>query len=73
MEEKIIQCFKNLGIIIEGNDNFLISDYIEDSVTYITFLTELEEMFDINIPDEYLLQGRLETFEDIKNMIEGLT
>jgi acyl carrier protein len=72
-EEKIIHCFKNLGVIVDGHDNFLIGDYIEDSLTYTSFLVELEQMFVIDIPDEYLAQGRLETFEDIKNMVESLT
>jgi acyl carrier protein len=36
-------------------------------------LVELEQMFDIEIPDDYLMQGRLETYQDICNMIEELS
>jgi acyl carrier protein len=73
IHEKIKACFGNLGIIIDSDENFLIADYVADSVTYITLLTELEAQFDIEIPDEYLVQGRLMTYQDLYNMVSGLT
>jgi acyl carrier protein len=72
MDEKIKQCFVNIGIITEGGDNFLIADYVTDSVTYISLMVELEQMFGVEIPDDYLVQGRLETYQDVCNMVEEL-
>jgi acyl carrier protein len=66
-------CFENLGIIIDSDENFLIADYVADSVAYITLLTELEVQFGIEIPDDYLVQGRLETYQDMYNMVCNLT
>jgi acyl carrier protein len=70
--EKIKTCFENLGITIDSDENFLIADYIADSITYITLLTELEAQFGIEIPDEYLVQGRLVTYKDLYNMVSSL-
>ncbi|GHU76474.1 hypothetical protein FACS189461_4060 [Spirochaetia bacterium] len=72
MDSFLLYLKKNLGIQIEGDDNFILAEYIVDSLTYVSLLTELEQMFEINIPDEYLMQGRLESFQDICNMVEGL-
>jgi acyl carrier protein len=72
MNEKIKKCFENLGMNIDIRDNFLLEDFIADSITYISLLVELEEMFTINIPDDYLVQGRLVTYQDLYNMIADL-
>jgi acyl carrier protein len=65
----VIECFQALGIVVE-KDNFYIKDYIEDSVTYVTFIVELEQKFGVEITDEYLGTKALETMQDIVNMIE---
>lgn len=69
---RITECFNNLGIAIDTDENSLISDYIVDSITYIAMLSELEQLFEINIPDEYLIQGRLTTYQDLYHMISDL-
>jgi acyl carrier protein len=71
-KEKIKQCFENLGILIESDENFLIADYIASSIVYISLLVELENMFSLEIPDEYLVQGRLVTYQDLCNMMTDL-
>jgi acyl carrier protein len=74
IKEKIIQCFTDIGIFVDKSENFLLTDYVEDSVAYMTFLVGLEQTFGIEIPDEYLgsLIGGTQTFEDLYNMIESL-
>jgi acyl carrier protein len=72
MNEKIKQCFENLGIIIDSDENFLITDYVAASIVYISLLVELENMFGVEIPDEYLVQGRLVTYQDLCNMMTDL-
>ena len=68
--ERILNCLLELGIVFEqGENNFELTDYIEDSLTFISFVSELENEFDIEIPDEYLLQGVLGTLNDLKNII----
>lgn len=75
MEEKIRQCFENLGFMVDESEeqNFNLSDYVTDSLSYISLIVELEQSFDIEIPDDYLMQGKLETFQDICNMITTLS
>lgn len=73
IREEILSCFSNLGIIIDDAEtNFTLAEYLVDSVAFISFLVELEQKFDIEISDEYLIQGRIENFEDIVNIVEDL-
>jgi acyl carrier protein len=73
INKKVRQCFENLGIIIDNNeDNFVLSDYITDSRMFISLLVELEQMLNINIPDDFLVQDRLVTYQDLCNMIASL-
>ena len=68
--ERILNSLLELGIVFEQEENnFELTDYIEDSLTFISFVSELENEFDIEIPDEYLLQGVLGTLNDLKNII----
>lgn len=68
--ERILNCLLELEIVFEQEENnFELTDYIEDSLTFISFVSELENEFDIEIPDEYLLQGVLGTLNDLKNII----
>ena len=73
MREKIIECFSNLGILIfEDSNNFELDEFIADSITFVSLLVELEQQFEIEIDDNYLIEGRLKTFNDIENMISSL-
>lgn len=71
IEEKIIEAFNNIGIFIdidEAND-ISIEEILEDSLMFISFIVELEQIFSIEIPDDFLLPERISSFESIKNMI----
>ena len=74
IEECVINAFNNVGIFmtLEEIHDAAIDEIIEDSLTYISFLVELEENFDVEIPDEYLLSERLSTFDSIITMLEDL-
>ena len=76
MEDKIIACLNNVGIIISIDDkkreNFSLQDYGMDSLTFISLITELEMCFNIEIPDEYLNPENLSTFQDIVLMLKAL-
>ena len=72
MEERVKKCFNNVGIIIDATENFDISEYLEDSLSFITFIVEVEDEFKIEIPDEYLMEGKLVTYQDVLNMINQL-
>ena len=71
LREDILTCFESIGIIPYNDiENFLLKDFIEDSITFISLIVELEQKFEIEIPDEYLIFDALKTFDDVVNMIE---
>ncbi|MDR0299276.1 MAG: hypothetical protein LBI13_04250 [Streptococcaceae bacterium] len=69
MMDKLMQCFENLGIFLEDIQKFDIDKDIEDSLEFISLIVEIEEVFEINIPDEYLDRKRLRNINSIKDMI----
>lgn len=67
------RCLAGIGIVLEADvkGRFMDED-VSDSLTYISFIVELEEKFDISIPDEYLQVNMLETYDDVADMIRQL-
>ena len=70
---KIIKCMVEIGIIIEASlEGRFIDEDIDDSLTYISFIVEIEEEFNISIPDEYFQADIIETYDDVAEMIQQL-
>lgn len=67
----IIICLNNIGVIV---DNLNLEDRVEnhliDSISYISFIVELEQYFDIEIPDEYLGSQSIQSFRDVEEIIK---
>lgn len=74
MRRGIIQCFINLGIMMDEDieENPSLSEYLESSLVFVSFIVELEQFFQIEIPDDYLVEGRLSSFADVEIMLEEL-
>jgi len=73
MRDRIVGCMKNIGLTVESDEpDFDVNEYIKDSITFITFIVELETEFDIEIPDEYLMPARLNTISNITKIFEKL-
>ncbi|MDR2418296.1 MAG: hypothetical protein LBD79_04510 [Treponema sp.] len=74
IKEKVLGCLENLGIFADANENFLLNEYIRDSMTYMMFLVGLEEGFSVDIPDEYLSSviSPEQTLEGLCNALETL-
>lgn len=73
MYDKIRKCLVEIGIASELSlEGRFIDDDIEDSITYISFIVELEEQFEVSIPDEYLQTEMIETYDDVADMILSL-
>lgn len=54
-EDKLKKALQNIGVYIAKEDfsmDLKIRDFIEDSLTFISFFVEIENLFDIEIPDE---------------------
>ena len=54
--EKLLEILEEMGFMLfeEGNDDFAISDYIADSLGFITFILEIEKNFEIELSDDFL-------------------
>jgi len=70
IKQQVITSMENIGIFIfDADENFRIDDYIVDSIMFVSFIIELEQMFEIEISDTYLNIQKLETFDDVCEMV----
>lgn len=61
MEKKILQAIKNSGVQIdEYQGDLVLNDVLVDSLIFVSFFIEIEQLFDIEIPDEYYTQNLME-------------
>ncbi len=53
-KESVIQCLANVWVFVDASlkEDLFIVDYIEDSIVFISFIVELEEMFNFEMPDD---------------------
>ena len=72
LTERLLLCFNNIGVFINPKDNFLLSEVLEDSLLFVSMIIEMEQEFDIEIPDEYLAADRLTTFQDLEELVKEL-
>lgn len=71
--EMIIECLRNVGILVDlDNGDTNINEYDVDSITFISFIVEIEETFDITIPDGYLYSELLKSLNGFTNFLEQL-
>jgi acyl carrier protein len=63
--ERIKECIESNGIVINDDGTF---DEL-DSIKFISSIVNIEQEFDIEIPDEYLLIETMSSFENIKTII----
>lgn len=64
-------CFEDAGIFADINNNISendidIRDFINSSLQFISIIVSIEEKFNIEFPDEYLI---IDTFSSVKNLI----
>lgn len=68
--DKVFECLKNLGIYVDLQDvERPLNSIIEDSLAYVSFIVELENVLGICIPDEFLTSG---SFENLNDLVEAL-
>lgn len=68
-------------ILLEDNkDDFSISDYVVDSITFIQFIVKIEEEIKHELPDDFLLydmldsaKGFAEKLDDFINTLDNNT
>lgn len=68
MKEEIKLFFDNLGYTFDEEGNIDIQEI--DSLEFINLVVSIEEKFDIDISDEYLLIEHYQNIDSIENIIE---
>ena len=67
-----MECFNHVGVFVDSNDNFLLADVLEDSLIFVTMIVEIEQEFQIEIPDEYLAVDRIASYRDLELLVSKL-
>lgn len=70
IEEKVRELFVAEGIIVATDD---INERLEiDSLRFVSIIVQIEETFDVVIPDEYLSSSVFSTLSDYVKLVELL-
>ena len=76
IENIIINCLREIGIVIDLdlllNDDVNLIEYQLDSLTFISFLVDVEERLNITIPDEYLDYNIMQSLKGFANLVSQL-
>ncbi len=71
IEEKLAEIAEENGILVDDYDLNLI-EYIPDSITFITFIVTIEERFDIEMPDDFMLIETLGSIKELAMIIDDI-
>lgn len=71
LQEKLEDCLFRVGIDIEHNEEFDLRESIIDSFFFITVILEIEQEFNIEIPDEYLTIDLFSSIEHLADIISS--
>lgn len=71
MLEKILQAFDENGIYTDKDD--LNAQLDMDSIQYVSLIVSLEDLFDINFPDDYLGDNVATTVNEFLAAVTELT
>lgn len=75
VRENVLKALDNLGIDttdITTMEDVNLMDYVVDSITFISFIVELENMLGFDISDEFLDFEKLNSFNGFVAMIEAI-
>lgn len=62
VRQTLLSILEELGIIIEEEEDFDIQEYIIDSLVYMSLIVSMEQRFGIEMPDDFLLLSRMNSF-----------
>lgn len=69
IKNQLAEIFENEGVFIDSteDEDINISNFIKDSVQFISIIVAIEEQFNIEIPSDLLI---LDTFNSFHHLIE---
>ena len=66
IKETLINCLDRNGIELNGDNEDI---EIIDSISFITIIVDIENEFNIEFPDEYLIIDNINNFEKLYNTV----
>ena len=75
IRDNIIQALAKVFIFVDSteNEDVDLETYIEDSIQFMSFIVELEQIFNIEFPPELLLIENFKTINNISLIIEEMS
>lgn len=73
--QKILDVFSNIGVLVDEkalSNDIDLTEYISDSIQFISFIVELERYLQIELPDEFLLYENIRSLNGFMAIIEQL-
>ena len=71
-KDKLIECFSNIGVLIESRDDVDLKEYIFDSLQFVTAIVEIERAFSVEFPDELLMYNVFDSLNGLVAIVESL-
>ena len=70
----VYNSLEKIGIYInqEIDEDMELENYIQDSLQFMSFIVELEQYFNVEIPDDLLLFEHFEKVSDVVNIISEI-
>ena len=73
LREMVIECLVKVGVIIdESVADPDISEYGIDSISYVTFIIELEDVLGVELPESVFNYDVLRSLNGFVNLIDGI-
>lgn len=72
IENKVWEILDNLGVIEKENEKTIIHFEEIDSIQLVSIIVDIEECFNVEIPDEYINSEFLFSFDHIVNVVAEL-
>ena len=72
IEEKVWEILDNLGVVEKEGEEAVIHNEELDSIQLVSIIVEIEENFDVEVPDEYMNPEFLFSFDHIVEVVEEL-
>ena len=72
---EIVEVLDDMGLVIDFNEDkmdFDLREYIVDSLEFVSFIMEIEQHFDIEIPSELLIYDNIKSTVGFANMINEM-
>ena len=69
IKKTVLDSLDGLGLSISGEEDFCLSEFISDSLQFISFVFEIETQLGMEMPTEFLNLEKMSSFESYCSML----